>query len=224
MKKMLTKAGLAALIDHTFLKAAGTADDIEKLCAEAKRYRFACAMVNPCQVPLAVRLLAPGRVRVGTVINFPLGQDRVESAVAAAALAIRDGARDIDFVLDVRKLKFGPARELEADLAAMAGACRRPGVVSKLILECCYLTDREKIKACRMAQKAGFDFVKTSTGFGSGGATVHDVALMRRTVGPTMGVKAAGGIRTLADARALIAAGATRLGCSASVAILAELA
>ena len=224
MKKMLTKAGLAALIDHTFLKAAGTADDIEKLCAEAKRYRFACAMVNPCQVPLAVRLLAPGRVRVGTVINFPLGQDRVESAVAAAALAIRDGARDIDFVLDVRKLRFGPARELEADLAAMAGVCRRPGVVSKLILECCYLTDREKIKACRMAQKAGFDFVKTSTGFGSGGATVHDVALMRQTVGPTMGVKAAGGIRTLADARALIAAGATRLGCSASVAILAELA
>ena len=219
----MTKAQLAAMIDHTFLKAAGDADAVERLCAEAKRHRFACAMVNPCEVRHAVRLLGRSKVRVGTVVNFPLGQGSVSAAVAEAELAIAEGARDVDFVIDVRKLKYGDARDLQRELAFLAGVCRQPDVVSKLIIECCYLTDREKVKACRMAKRAGFGFVKTSTGFGAGGATVHDVALMRRTVGPEMGVKAAGGIRTLADALALIDAGATRLGCSAGVAILKEL-
>ena len=218
-----TPARLAAMIDHTFLQAAGAPDAVERLCAEARRYRFACAMVNPCAVAQAVRLMGRSKVRVGTVVNFPLGQGSISAAVAEAELALAEGARDIDFVIDVRKLKYGDAKALQRELAFLASVCRVPGAVSKLIIECCYLTDREKVKACRLAQRAGFDFVKTSTGFGTGGATVHDVALMRRTVGPTMGVKAAGGIRTLADARALIAAGATRLGCSAGVAILKEL-
>ena len=219
----LTPARLAAMIDHTFLQAAGAPDAVEKLCAEARRHRFACAMVNPCAVAQAVRLLRRSKVRVGTVVNFPLGQGSVSAAVAEAELAMAEGAQDIDIVIDVRKLKYGDAKALQRDLAFLAAVCRCPGVISKLIIECCYLTDREKVKACRLAKKAGFDFVKTSTGFGTGGATVHDVALMRRTVGPAMGVKAAGGIRTLADARALIAAGATRLGCSAGVALVKEL-
>ena len=218
----LTKAVLAAMIDHTFLKASGDADAVERLCAEAKRYRFACAMVNPSEVRHAVRMLGRSKVRVGTVVNFPLGQGSVSAAVAEAELAIAEGARDIDFVINIRKLKHGDAKELQRELAFWAATCSSPDVVSKLIIECCYLSDREKVKACRMAKKAGFDFVKTSTGFGTGGATVHDVALMRRTVGPDMGVKAAGGIRTLADALALIDAGATRLGCSAGVEILKE--
>lgn len=220
---VLSKARLAAMIDHTFLKAAGDADAVARLCAEAKRYHFACAMVNPCDVRTAVRLLGRSRVRVGTVVNFPLGQGSVSAAVAEAELAIAEGARDIDFTINVRKLKYGDARELLRDLSFWAAVCRQPGVVSKLIIECCYLSDREKVKACRLAKKAGFDFVKTSTGFGSGGATVHDVALMRKTVGPDMGVKAAGGIRTSADAFALVSAGATRLGCSAGVEILKAL-
>ena len=210
------------MIDHTFLKAADGEDAISRLCAEAKRYHFACAMVNPCEVRNAVRLLGRSRVRVGTVVNFPLGQGSVSAAVAEAELAMAEGARDIDFVINVRKLKYGDGRELQRELSFWAAVCRRPDVVSKLIIECCYLTDREKVKACRMAKKAGFGFVKTSTGFGAGGATVHDVVLMRKTVGPEMGVKAAGGIRTLADALALVAAGANRLGCSAGVEILKE--
>ena len=235
----MTRASLAAMIDHTFLKAAGEADAVERLCKEVKRYHFACAMVNPSEVRAAVKLMGRRGGRVGTVINFPLGQGSVSAAVAEAELAIAEGARDIDFVINVRKLKQGDAKELQRELAFWAATCRQPDVVSKLIIECCYLTDREKVKACRLAQRAtglhllaeacrlaqraGFDFVKTSTGFGTGGATVHDVALMRRTVGPEMGVKAAGGIRTLADALALVEAGATRLGCSAGVAILKEL-
>ena len=222
-REQMTRTQLAAMIDHTFLKAAGEADAVERLCMEAKRYRFACAMVNPCEVRHAVRLMGRSKVRVGTVVNFPLGQGSVSAAVAEAELAMAEGARDIDFVIDVRKLKYGDAKALQRELGFLAGVCRQPDVVSKLIIECCYLTDREKVKACRMAKRAGFDFVKTSTGFGTGGATVHDVALMSRTVGPEMGVKAAGGIRTLPDALALVAAGATRLGCSAGVSILKAL-
>ena len=182
----LTKAVLAAMIDHTFLKASGDADAVERLCAEAKRYRFACAMVNPSEVRHAVRMLGRSKVRVGTVVNFPLGQGSVSAAVAEAELAIAEGARDIDFVINIRKLKHGDVKELQRELAFWAATCSSPDVVSKLIIECCYLSDREKVKACRMAKKAGFDFVKTSTGFGTGGATVHDVALMRRTVGPDL--------------------------------------
>ena len=217
---------LANIIDHTFLKAAGEPDAVRRLCREAKRCRFACAMVNPCEVKLAARLLKGSGVRVGTVVGFPLGANTAEVKMLEAKIAVDDGALDIDFVVNVRKLKAAAGDEraradLLAELTAMNAAAKEPeaGVCTKLILECCYLTDDEKVLGCRLAKKAGFDFVKTSTGFGTGGATVHDVKLMRRTVGKKMGVKAAGGIRTGKDALAMVAAGADRLGCSCGVEI-----
>jgi deoxyribose-phosphate aldolase len=227
----LTAAELASRIDHTFLHPAGAPDAVKKLCREARKYRFACAMVNPAEVKSAVRLLKGSGVRVGTVVGFPLGANTPEIKNYEAVLAVDDGALDIDFVIDVRKLKAAAAdpavrKDLAVELKMHNAVCKDAGfgVVTKLIIECCWLTDAEKRLACRLAKKAGFDFVKTSTGFGAGGATVADVRLMRKAVGPDMGVKAAGGIRTLADAQALLAAGADRLGCSAGVAILKELA
>ena len=218
----MTKRQLAALIDHTFLKAAGDADAVERLCAEAKRYGFACAMVNPAEVKRAASLLEGSTVRVGTVIGFPLGQNTVRIKCAEAVEAVQDGATDVDYVLNIRDLRVKPSEEVLEDLMLMNLAPKKVNgeVVTKLIIECCYLTDAEKVLACRLAKKAGFDFVKTSTGFGPGGATVEDVALMRKTVGKTMGVKAAGGIRTLEDALKMVEAGANRLGCSAGVAII----
>ena len=218
----MTKRELAAAIDHTFLKAAGDPDAVERLCAEAKRYGFACAMVNPAEVTRAAALLDGSGVRVGTVVGFPLGQNTVRIKCAEAVEAVRDGATDIDYVLNIRDLRTRPSEAVAEDLTLMNLAPKKVSddVVTKLIIECCYLTDDEKVLACRLAKRAGFDFVKTSTGFGSGGATVEDVALMRKTVGKTMGVKAAGGIRTLADALRMIEAGANRLGCSASVEIV----
>ena len=228
--ELLTPGSLAALIDHTFLQPAGESDAVRRLCREAKKYRFACAMVNPAEVKLAARLLKGSGVRVGTVVGFPLGANTPEIKNYEAVMAVDNGALDVDFVIDVRRLKEAArdaavCRELACELKVHNAVCKDAGfgVVTKLIIECCYLTDAEKRLACRLAKKAGFDFVKTSTGFGPGGATVADVRLMRRAVGPHMGVKAAGGIRTLADASALLAAGADRLGCSASVAILKEL-
>lgn len=227
----LTAAELAARIDHTFLHPAGAPDAVKKLCREAKKHRFACAMVNPAEVKRAVRLLKGSGVRVGTVVGFPLGANTPEIKNYEAVLAVDDGALDIDFVIDVRKLKEAAVdpsvrKDLAVELKMHNAVCKDAGfgVVTKLIIECCWLTDGEKRLACRLAKKAGFDFVKTSTGFGPGGATVADVRLMRRAVGPDMGVKAAGGIRTLADARALLDAGADRLGCSAGVSLLKELA
>lgn len=226
----MTEAELASMIDHTFLKAAGEPDAVEKLCDEARRFKFACAMVNPCEVKHAVELLEGSGVRVGTVIDFPLGQGGVPSKMFAASAAIGDGARDIDYVIDIRMLKRAAKeddakRQLANELTVINSLATREtkDVVTKLIIECCYLTDSEKVLACQLAKQAGFGFVKTSTGFGTGGATVEDVKLMRATVGPEMGVKAAGGIRTLADALAMIDAGANRLGCSAGASILAEL-
>ena len=226
----MTEAELASMIDHTFLKAAGVPDAVEKLCDEARRFKFACAMVNPCEVKHAVELLEGSGVRVGTVIDFPLGQGGVPSKMFAASAAIGDGARDIDYVIDIRMLKRAAKdddakRQLANELTVINFLATREtkDVVTKLIIECCYLTDSEKVLACQLAKQAGFGFVKTSTGFGTGGATVEDVKLMRATVGPEMGVKAAGGIRTLADALAMIDAGANRLGCSAGASILAEL-
>lgn len=225
----LGAAALAAAIDHTFLSPAGDPDAVRRLCREAKRHGFACAMVNPCEVALAARLLKGSAVRVGTVVGFPLGANKPEVKNFEALQAIDDGALDVDFVVNVRQLKaaVGDRRVREtllAELTAHNDICKGSafGVVTKLILECCHLSREEKVLGCRLAKQAGFDFVKTSTGFGPGGATVEDVKLMRRTVGPDMGVKAAGGIRTLSDARAMIAAGADRLGCSAGVAIVKE--
>ena len=218
----MTKREIAACIDHTFLKAAGDPDAVERLCAEAKKHHFACAMVNPAEVKRAAELLDGSGVRVGTVVGFPLGQNTVKVKCFEAVEAVQDGATDIDYVLNIRDLRTKPSDAVIEDLTLLNLAPKKVSdeVVTKLIIECCYLTDDEKILACRLAKKAGFDFVKTSTGFGTGGATVADVALMRKTVGKTMGVKAAGGIRTLDDALKMLAAGANRLGCSAGVEIV----
>ena len=221
----MTKRELAALIDHTFLKAAGEPDAVGLLCAEARRYGFACAMVNPAEVARAAELLDGSGVRVGTVVGFPLGQNTVRTKCAEAIEMVESGATDIDYVLNLRDLRSKPSDEVLEDLTLLNIAPKKVSddVVTKLIIECCYLTDEEKVLACRLAKKAGFDFVKTSTGFGTGGATVEDVALMRRTVGKSMGVKAAGGIRTLEDAMKMIDAGANRIGCSAGVDIVEAL-
>ena len=221
----MTRRRLAALIDHTFLKAAGSADAVEVLCAEAREYGFACAMVNPAEVAKAAALLDDSGVRVGTVVGFPLGQNTVRTKCAEAIEMVEAGALDIDYVLNIRDLRSKPSEEVLEDLMLLNLAPKKicDDVVTKLIIECCYLTDDEKVLACRLAKKAGFDFVKTSTGFGTGGATPEDVALMRKTVGKTMGVKAAGGIRTLEDAMKMIDAGANRIGCSAGVSIMEAL-
>ena len=221
----MTRRQLAALIDHTFLKAAGDSGAVESLCAEARKYGFACAMVNPAEVARAADLLDGSGVRVGTVVGFPLGQNTVRTKCVEAIEMVEAGALDIDYVLNIRDLKSKPSESVLEDLTLLNLAPKKvcDDVVTKLIIECCYLTDDEKVLACRLAKKAGFDFVKTSTGFGSGGATPEDVALMRKTVGKTMGVKAAGGIRTLEDAMRMLAAGANRIGCSASVSIVDSL-
>lgn len=217
---------LAALIDHTFLKPNGTPADITRLCREAKQYNFASVCVHPCEVKRCAKALKGTSVAVCTVIGFPLGQNTPTTLLYEALEALENGAAELDFVLNVGAFKAaakkGRTVSLQREWAFIVEAVKglRPDAVTKLILECCSLTDDEKVAACRLAKAAGFDFVKTSTGFGAGGATVADVRLMRRTVGRKMGVKAAGGIRTKADAEALVAAGATRLGCSAGVAIV----
>lgn len=233
----LSPADLAAMIDHTFLKAAGDPGAVKKLCAEARKYKFACAMVNPCEVPFAVKALKGSGVKVGTVIGFPLGQNTANVKGFEALEAIENGASEIDFVINVRLLKAAAAEvakdakskkacaALDEELKGLAATVKTADAtaVSKLIIETCYLTDDEKLLACKMAKAAGFDYVKTSTGFGTAGATVADVKLMRKAVGRAMGVKAAGGIRDLDTALALVKAGATRLGCSAGVEIVEAL-
>lgn len=214
---------LAKYIDHTFLGMGGDADAVRKLCREAAKYGFASVCVNPSEVSLAARLLKKSAVKVCTVIGFPLGQSTTAIKIAEAIDAVCNGARELDFVINVRLLKHDPDECLR-ELCGIIRAVRGTGhsIETKLIIECCQLSDAEKTLACRLAKKAGFDFVKTSTGFGSGGATVADVKLMRRAVGKKMGVKAAGGIRDKATALAMIAAGATRIGSSAGVAICAR--
>ncbi|MBO4448418.1 MAG: deoxyribose-phosphate aldolase [Kiritimatiellae bacterium] len=212
---------IAKYIDHTFLKSAGERDAVRRLCREAKKHGFASVCVNPAEVRLAKSLLGKSGVKVCTVIGFPLGQSTTLSKVCEATEAIANGADELDFVVNVRLLKYAPEECLE-ELKRLVEPCRaRKRVVSKLILECCELTDAEKRTGCALAKKAGFDFVKTSTGFGSGGATEHDVRLMRKAVGKSMGVKAAGGIRTREAAIAMIKAGASRIGSSAGAKLLA---
>ena len=208
-------SNISSFIDHTFLKPAGEKNAVRRLCREAKTAKFASVCVNPCEVALAARLLKGCRVRVCTVIGFPLGQSTTEVKCFEALEALRAGATELDFVVNQRLLKFNPkacAKELR--ILADASKAGRKGVVLKLILECCNLTKAEIVRGCKLAKKAGFDFVKTSTGFAAGGATVEDVRLMRKTVGKAMGVKAAGGIRDRKTALAMIAAGATRIGAS----------
>lgn len=213
---------IASLIDHTLLKPEATPEQIVQLCTEAREYGFASVCVNPVYVKLAWDLLKGSQVKVCSVVGFPLGATTPEVKAFEARQAIRDGASEIDMVIHIGALKAGDDDLAEADIAAVVDVSHAAGALCKVILETCYLTDDEKIRGCILAKRAGADFVKTSTGFGPRGATVEDVALMRRTVGPDMGVKAAGGIRTLEALRQMVAAGANRIGASASVKIMQE--
>lgn len=211
---------LARVIDHTLLRPGATAADVDRLCAEAHTAGFAAVCVNPVWVTRAARQLHDSRVEVGTVVGFPLGASTSRVKAFEAREAISDGAGELDMVLDIGSLKDGEVGRVRDEIAEIAGICDEAGAVLKVILETCELTDDEKVTAARLAVDAGAGFVKTSTGFGSAGATVHDVALLRETVGPAVGVKAAGGIRTRDDARRMLDAGATRIGTSAGPRIL----
>jgi deoxyribose-phosphate aldolase len=214
-------AELAVWIDHTILKPEASAGQIEKLCAEASEFCFASVCINPVYVPLAAHLLSGSGVAVCTVIGFPLGASLPETKASETRQAIEAGATEVDMVIHIGGLKSHDYPHVLEDVQAVVDAANGEAHV-KVILEMAYLTKEEKIIGCLLCKEAGADFVKTSTGFGPSGATVEDVALMRCVVGADMGVKAAGGIRTLQDAHAMIAAGATRLGASASVAIMNE--
>lgn len=221
---LISKSELAGLIDHTLLKPEATPDDIIKLCGQAQSFGFAAVCVNSCYVDTASRELAGSNVGVCAVVGFPLGASDPAVKAAEAAVSVRAGATEVDVVMNVGYLKGGLIRQVKADLEGVVRAAHqeRPGAMVKVILETCLLSDLEKVEACRLAVAAGADFVKTSTGFGKGGATVSDVALMRRTVGPGIGVKASGGIRDLSAALSMVEAGASRLGTSSGIAILNE--
>ena len=213
---------VAKMIDHTLLKPDATRRDIETLCREAAEYGFATVCVNPTWVAACAGLLRGTGVAVTSVVGFPLGATTPDVKHYETRRAIFDGAREIDMVINVGALKSGDLRTVERDIEAVASPCREAGALSKVIIEAALLNDEEKITACTLAKAAGADYVKTSTGFGPGGATAADVALMRRTVGEEMGVKAAGGVRDLEGLKAMVAAGATRIGASAGVRIVQE--
>jgi deoxyribose-phosphate aldolase len=214
---------IAAYIDHTLLDPTATVDDIRRLCDEAKAHGFCAVCVNPCFAGFCSELLKGTDVRVCTVAGFPLGASIDEIKASEARHAVQDGADEIDMVINLGALKACDNETVLRDIRGVADACREGGALCKVIIEAACLTDEEKKRACRIAAEAGADFVKTSTGFGPGGATVEDVALMSAAVaGTKMGVKAAGGIKTLADAERMIAAGATRIGASAGVKIVRE--
>jgi deoxyribose-phosphate aldolase len=217
---MPTDGSLAHMIDHTILKPDATQDQIAQLCYEAKKHQFASVCVNSSNVKLCAELLKGSGVEVCTVVGFPLGATSTEAKVFEAQQAIRDGATEVDMVINVGALKSRDYELVERDIASIARACHAANAILKVIIEAALLSDEEKVIACQLSKVAGADFVKTSTGFGPGGATAEDVALMRRVVGPGMGIKAAGGIRTFEDAQKMIAAGATRIGASASVKII----
>lgn len=222
-KIQLSAAGLAEMIDHTFLKPYGQPEDIEKLCTEALQYGFAMVAIHPAEVEHCVRLLAGSQVHTGAAIGFPLGQTTQAVKAFETRDAIQRGVDEIDMVINLRALQAGEVTVVRGEIEDLLAACRPNGIICKVILETCYLTDEQKRLVCRLAQEAGADFVKTSTGFGSAGATVEDVRLMRAAVGPQMGVKASGGVRTLDQALAMIEAGATRLGTTAGVSIVEDL-
>ena len=215
-------AAIAAAIDHTLLKPEATADQIRKLCAEAARHHFASVCINPSYVALAAEALRDSDVPVCTVVGFPLGATPPAVKAYETRQTIKDGATEIDMVINVGALKSGDYQAVYDDMIAVVDEAHAADALVKVIIEAALLTDAEKVASCLLAVAAGADYVKTSTGFGPGGATVAEVALMRRVVGPDIGVKAAGGIKTYADARAMIAAGATRIGASAGVGIVDE--
>jgi deoxyribose-phosphate aldolase len=211
---------VAALIDHTILKPDATRSDVVKVCREARQYGFASVCVNPYWLPLVAAELAGSRVKVCTVVGFPLGANSTEIKTAETVAALRAGAQEIDMVMNVGALRSGDLETVKTDVAAVVKAAHAAGAIVKVILETALLDDNQKAVASSLCKLAGADFVKTSTGFGPSGATAADVALMRRVVGPEMGVKASGGIRTLEDLKTMAAAGASRIGASASVKIV----
>ncbi len=211
---------LAGMIDHTLLKPDATSDKIAQLCFEARKYHFASVCVNPTHVKLCADLLHGSDVKVCTVIGFPLGATSAEVKAFEARNALDNGATEIDMVLNIGALKAGENELVAKDIRGVVEVVHAAGALLKVIIETALLTDEEKVVACLLAKEAGADYVKTSTGFSGGGATVHDIALMRKTVGPNIGVKASGGVHSREDAEALVAAGATRIGASAGVKII----
>jgi deoxyribose-phosphate aldolase len=218
-----SKTSLAAVIDHTLLKPEASRDQVVKLCREAAEYRFACAMVNGVWAALACAELAGAGVPVGAVVGFPLGASLCTTKRDEAAVLVRLGVHDVDMVVSVGLLKSGENQAVQQEIRSVAQVAHDAGAIVKVILETCLLTVEEKLRASELAIVGGADFLKTSTGFSTGGATVDDVALMRGVAGGRCGVKASGGIRTLADAKKMLEAGANRIGASASVAIVKEL-
>lgn len=214
----MNKKELARMIDHTILKAEATEKEIEKLCKEALEYNFASVCVNPSMVEKAYSLLKESEVKVCTVIGFPLGATTTEVKAFETEDVIKKGATEVDMVINVGKLKEGNVEYVKKDIEAVVNAAKGKAL-TKVIIETCLLTDEEKVTACKLSKEAGADFVKTSTGFSTGGATASDIKLMRETVGKDLGVKASGGVRSLEDAMAMIENGATRIGASASIAI-----
>ena len=211
---------LASRIDHTLLRPDSTEDEIRGLCREARQYGFASVCVNPYWVPVAARELAGSPVKVCTVVGFPLGASSTAGKVAETENAVKSGASEIDMVINIGELKGGNYDAVRRDIEAVAAAAHQGGSILKVILETSLLNDEQKVKGSTLSKEAGAEFVKTSTGFSTGGATEHDVKLMREAVGPEMGVKASGGIRTLEDVKNMMAAGATRIGASAGVKIM----
>jgi deoxyribose-phosphate aldolase len=215
-------SGIAGMIDHTLLKPDATRQNVEDLCREAAQFKFATVCVNPTWVATCARLLQGSGVGVCSVVGFPLGATTADVKRYETQRAIFDGAREIDTVINIGALKSGDLRTVERDIEAVVAPCRDCRALSKVIIEAALLTDDEKVTACTLAKAAGADYVKTSTGFGPGGATAADVALMRRVVGAEMGIKAAGGVRDLDSLKQMVAAGATRVGASAGVKIVQQ--
>ena len=218
------EAGFAALIDHTLLKPEASREDIRKLCQEAVRFGFASVCINPWNVPLAAELVRGTKVKVCTVIGFPLGATLPRIKIQEAEEAIKLGAQEVDMVLNIGALKSGQDEVVESDIRAVVDVAHRGGAICKVIFETSLLTVEEKVRASLASKRAAADFVKTSTGFSTGGATAEDVALMRAVVGSEMGVKASGGVRTFNDLKKMVCAGATRIGASASVKIMEQAA
>ncbi|HEX4135691.1 MAG TPA: deoxyribose-phosphate aldolase [Bryobacteraceae bacterium] len=213
---------VARLIDHTILKPEATREEVRQVCAEALKFEFASVCVNPFWAKFVAAELHGSPVKVCTVAGFPLGATTTAAKVAEALSSVRDGAEEVDMVINIGALRGSERDVVKSDILGVVAGCHGHGVIVKVILETALLDDVQKMLACRLSQDAGAEFVKTSTGFGKAGATTADVALMRRTVGKSMGVKASGGIRTLADLQAMVAAGANRIGASASVRIVEE--
>ncbi|RAK10351.1 deoxyribose-phosphate aldolase [Halanaerobium saccharolyticum] len=217
---------MAKMIDHTNLSPTATVDEIKELCEEAKEHEFASVCVNPIYVPLSAKLLEESSVKVCTVVGFPLGANTTEVKSYETRNAIKNGAQEIDMVMNIGAFKSGAYEIFKADIKAVVDATKKAGVSSdiivKVILECCYLDEEEIVKACEIAKDAGVDFVKTSTGFGDYGARVEDVSIMRKTVGRDVGVKASGGIKNFEQALEMLDAGANRIGASSGVTIVTD--